>query len=155
MTNKKRSMADDIIGAIREGTKKWTKTIKSEERAPSTRSYRRVRMTAERGTSFKEAAEEIMRSAYNQASGNGIYPANARQIMYAARPFIQKATGKPLKSEYFTQVLLPNYLGEHSYITDNWNVVYDARGHFSEPHTDKVFGVGTLAVRNYLDSLRE
>jgi len=27
-----RSMADDIIGVIREGTKKWTRTVKAEER---------------------------------------------------------------------------------------------------------------------------
>jgi hypothetical protein len=83
-----RSMADDIIGVIREGTKKWTKTVKAEERSPASRSYRYARMTRERGISFKEAAVEIMESAYLKVSGNGEYPANARQIMYAARPHI-------------------------------------------------------------------
>jgi hypothetical protein len=31
-----------------------------------------------------------------------------------------------------------------------WNVIYDARGHFTEPHSDKSFGIGTLEVRRYL-----
>ena len=34
-----RSMAADIIGVIREGTEKWTKTVKAEERSPASRSY--------------------------------------------------------------------------------------------------------------------
>jgi len=34
---KPRSMAADIIGVVREGTKKWTKTIKAEERSPVSR----------------------------------------------------------------------------------------------------------------------
>jgi hypothetical protein len=33
-------MANDIIGAIRAGTKKWTSTKKSEERSPASRTYR-------------------------------------------------------------------------------------------------------------------
>jgi hypothetical protein len=33
----------------------------------------------------------------------------------------------------------------------DWDVVYDARGHFTEPHTGKSFGIGTLEVRQYLN----
>jgi hypothetical protein len=80
-----RDMANDIIGLIREGTKKWTRTRKAEERSPASRSYRCSRMTRDRGVSFKDAAAQIMEAAYLKASGNGQYPANARQIMYAAR----------------------------------------------------------------------
>src|SRR5262249_18603464 len=36
-----------------------------------------------------------------------------------------------------------------------WDVVYDARGHFTEPHDGKTFGVDTLEVRSYLASLHE
>ena len=93
---KKSDMAADIIGAVKAGTKKWTRTVKAEERNPVSRSYRHARMTQERGVSFKDAAEQIMEEAYNKASGNSAYPANARQIMYAARKFIQDKTGKPL-----------------------------------------------------------
>ena len=48
-----RDMANDIIGLIREGTKKWTKTRKAEERSPASRSYRYSRMTRERGVSVQ------------------------------------------------------------------------------------------------------
>jgi hypothetical protein len=147
-----RSMAADIIGVIREGTKKWTRTVKAEERSPASRYYRHVRMTRERGVSFKEAAAQIMEEAYRKVSGNGQYPANARQLMYACRPHIQKVTGKPLKDNYFTQTLLPDYLDETGV---DWNVVYDARGHFTEPHNGDSFGVGTLQVREYLTLLHE
>jgi hypothetical protein len=151
-SDRPRDMASDIIGLVREGTKKWTKTRKAEERSPASRSYRYSRMTRERGVSFKEAAEQIMKSAYDKVSGNGRLPANARQVMYAARPHIQKATGKELESNYFTQTLLPDYLQETG---AEWDVVYDARGHFSEPHDGKSFGIGTLEVRGYLANLRD
>jgi hypothetical protein len=147
-----KGMAADIIGAIREGTKKWTKTRKSEERNPASRSYRLVRMTRERTVQFREAAWEVMEKAYLQASGDRKDPANARQIMYAARKHIQNKTGKPLNSAYFTQVLLPDYLAEKRL---DWDVVWDARGHFKEPHTRVNFGIGTLEVRAYLKSLQE
>ena len=51
-------MANDIIGAIRAGTSKWTRTRKTEERSPASRRYRYARMTRERGISLKEAAAE-------------------------------------------------------------------------------------------------
>jgi hypothetical protein len=35
----------------------------------------------------------------------------------------------------------------------NWDVVFDDRGHFREPHTGLVFGLGTLAVREYLSKI--
>ena len=109
---KKSDMAADIIGLVKEGTKKWTRTVKAEERNPVSRSYRHARMTQTRGVSFKDAAAQIMEDAYNKVSDNGRLPANARQIMYAARPYIQEKTGKPLKDSYFTQTLLPNYVME-------------------------------------------
>jgi hypothetical protein len=146
-SNPPRDMANDIMGVLRKGTKKWTKTRKAEERSPASRSYRAQRMTRERGASFKDAASEIMEDVYNRVSGNGALPANARQIMYAARGHIQKVTGRQLESNYFTQTLLPDYVEENNV---DWDVVYDARGHFTEPHTKTSFGIGTLEVRNYL-----
>jgi hypothetical protein len=147
-SDRPRDLANDIIGLVREGTKKWTRTRKAEERNPASRSYRVSRMTRERGVSFKEAAAQIMEEAYLKVSGNGQYPANARQLMYAARGHIQKVTGRQLESNYFTQTLLPDYMEEHG--TLDWDVVYDARGHFTEPHGKKSFGIGTLEVRDYL-----
>ena len=154
------TMADDIIGAVLQGTKKWTRTVKAEERSPASRSYRFARMTRrERGVQFKEAAAEIMEQAYLKASGNedgnGPNWANARQVMYAARGHIQKATGKPLGDSYFTQTLLPDFMSENPELTVGWNINYDARGHFKEPHSGKIFGVGTQEVRSYLAGLHD
>jgi hypothetical protein len=148
-----RGMAADIIDVVMAGTKKWARTRKQEERAPASRLYRYARMTQERGIQFKEAAWEIMPKAYAKASGDGSLPANARQIMYAARPHIQTETGKALRDDYFTQTLLPDYLDEHPDL--DWNVVYDARGHFTEPHGGRSFGIGTLEVRAYLNQLHD
>ena len=145
--NKSRDLASDIIDAVREGTKKWTRTVKAEERSPASRAYRASRMTRERGTSIKEAAAQIMEAAYMEVSGDGQLPANARQIMYKARPHIQKETGRQLDDNYFTQSILPDYMEEYDV---DWDVIYDARGHFTEPHGGETFGIGTLEVRSYL-----
>jgi hypothetical protein len=96
-----RDMANDLITLMYRGTKRWTRTVKAEERKPASRSFRAQRMTRGRGVSFKDAAAEIMEKAYNKVSGNGLYPANARQIMYAARPHIQEKTGRQLDDNGF------------------------------------------------------
>lgn len=101
----------------------------------------------------KAAAWQVMEQAYLKASNNGTLPANARQMMYAARPLIIKLIGKatPWKNTAtFTQGLLPDYMEAHPDQCANWDVVFDDRGHFAEPHTARRIGVGTLAVRNYI-----
>jgi hypothetical protein len=151
---KRGDMARDLVDVIEKGTAKWAKTKKSEERHPGYVRYRRTRMTMARGTSQKEAAEQVMEEAYMLASANGTLPAAARQVMYAARPKIQALTdGKRLDDQYFCQTLLPNYMEEHGV---NWDVVFDARGHFTEPHGEatKIVALGTLEVRGYLADLR-
>ncbi len=104
-----------------------------------------------RGMSLKTAAWMVMPDAYDDASGRGQYPANARQIMYAARRRILEPTGKTkLDDRYFTQTLLPDYVDEHPGETAGWDVVFDARGHFTEPHTNREVSLGTIEVREYL-----
>lgn len=101
----------------------------------------------------KAAAWQVMEQAYLKASNNGTLPANARQMMYAARPLIIELIGKatPWKNTAtFTQGLLPDYMEAHPDQCANWDVVFDDRGHFAEPHTARRIGVGTLAVRNYI-----
>jgi DNA topoisomerase VI subunit B len=99
----------------------------------------------------KEAASVVMEDAYNAAGGAEGLPANARQIMYAARPLVLELTGGKLwkNSSYFTQHLLPNFVEEHPELTQGWDVVFDDRGHFIEPHTQTRIGIGTVAVRDY------
>ncbi len=107
--------------------------------------------------SAKTAAWQSMEAAYLKASGNGKYPANARQIMYAARRQVIELTGKTRpwsKDSYFTQKLLPAYIDAHPDQTANWDVVYDVRGHLREPHTGRMVELGTLAVRSYIQDWR-
>jgi Topoisomerase 6 subunit A/Spo11, Toprim domain len=153
MTNRPRNIANDMLDAVETATSKWTRQKKSEERHPGNIRYRASRMTREPRTTQKEAAWEVMEQAYMAASGNGTLPASARQIYYQARPKIMAMTeDKELAYGYFSQILLPDYIEEHG---EDWNVVYDARGHFIEPHTNRRIGCGTIEVGNYLHALKE
>jgi hypothetical protein len=105
--------------------------------------------------SIRDAAFAIMEEAYLKASANGTLPAHARQVMYAARPYIQRTADKELGQrfdQYFTQQLLPEYIEEYGV---SWNVVYDARGNFAEPHTKVKVPLGTLQVRGYLSRIQQ
>lgn len=135
-----------ILDAVQGVTKKWAQQRKAEERSTRRASDRRYVFRA-RALTVKDAAYSVMEAAYLRASSNGQLPANARQIMYAARPRIQQMTGKPLNDAYFTQVLLPDYMEACGV---NWDVVFDARGHFEEPHTQRLVPLGTIGVRDYL-----
>jgi Topoisomerase 6 subunit A/Spo11, Toprim domain len=146
--------SDKIIGAVQSVTKKWAKQRKREEREASAASNRRYVMTRRRHISIKEAAWCVMEEAYLKASGGGKLPAHARQIMYAARGPIQKMSDRTLGNDfdkYFTQQILPNYIEEEEGV--DWNVVFDARGHFHEPHTGLQVPLGTLQVRKYLNRI--
>jgi hypothetical protein len=63
---------------------------------------------------------------------------------------------KGLNAQYFTQTLVPDYMTEHPEETAGWDVVFDERGHFREPHLqngrERIIGLGTLAVRQYIAS---
>src|SRR5206468_716954 len=101
-----------------------------------------------------EAANQVMEDAYLHASGNKSDPANARQVMYAARPRVMELTdGKCWShSSYFTQTLLPKFIEANPELTKDWNVIFDARGRLIEPHTGRRIDLGTLEVRNYLQT---
>ena len=137
-----------IIKTLESVTAKWTKQRKQEERGRA--QSRRAALTQYRGPSIKWAASVVMEEAYQKASGQGTLPASARQIYYAARNKIMEMTGKTeLESQYFTQTILPAYVAEHPEKTAKWDVTYDARGHFAEPHTRIITPLGTLDVRRY------
>ena len=155
MTNARpRNIANDIIDAVETATSKWTRQKKSEERQPGNIRYRASRMTREPRTTQKEAAWQVMKEAYLAASGGQLQlPAKTRQIFYQARPKIMALTeDKELQYNYFSQTLVPDYVEENGV---DWNVVYDARGHFEEPHTNRSIGCGTIEVRNYLHAVKE
>jgi hypothetical protein len=147
-----KSIADDIIGGLRAVTKKWTSQRKREERQASARAHRRERLLRSYRETTKDIAWEIMEKAYLTASNDNTLPATARQVMYAARPEIQERTGRKLDDQYFTQTLLPDYIEERGV---KWDVVFDDRGHFREPHTKRSIGLGTLKVRQYESEIGE
>jgi len=144
--------------ALRKATKgvtnKWAKVRKAEERRSSQCYSRSYYMYSDR-IYIKDVAYKVMEQAYMKASDNGTLPANARQIMYAARPLIlAEATKDKFQSKYFTQHLLPDYLEEHPEQTARWDVVFDARGQLMEPHTKTEVRLGTIGVREYLNKIR-
>ncbi len=140
-----KSFSESLAGAVQKTTKEWAAIKKKEER--DRRMAARLREKYFVGhslrTTIKEAAHAAIPEAYRKAGG-GRYAVNARQLMYAARLAIQERTGQPLNDAYFTQTLLPDYIREHQEETADWDVVYDARGHLSEPHTEKRVNLGTL-----------
>ena len=55
-------------------------------------------------------------------------------------------------SHYFTQTLLVDYIEKTG---AGWDIIWDERSHFREPHTGREIGLGTLAVPDYLASHRD
>jgi hypothetical protein len=147
------TLAERLRASVLDVTKDWAKQRKAEERHASAEINRRARLIRRSDYyNFRSAAFEVMRKAYMAASANGTLPALARQVMYQARPFIQdKMGGQPLNDQYFCQQLLPDYIEEYGV---HWDIVYDDRGHFFEPHTERSFGLGTISVRDYLANVK-
>ena len=139
--------ADDIKKGLTKNLANFTKQRKAEEKHLSAARWRMSRIREVRGMFLTEAANKVMKECYMKASDNNRLPATARQIYYVARPLIEERTGKPLDYKYFSQTLLPNYVSEHAAECVDWDVAYDDRGHFMEPHTERVIGLGTLNVR--------
>jgi DNA topoisomerase VI subunit B len=140
---------EDLVEGV---TKDWYAQRKREEKEASRKYERRDRLASTKKISIKDAAWQVMEEAYQKASDSGALPAQPRQIMYAARPFILTMTGKDtLDDAYFTQTLLVDYVNEHTDPCANWDIVWDARGTFMEPHTGTGVPLGTLEVREYLN----
>jgi hypothetical protein len=148
------SMADALAGVVRSVGKSWKQ---AKQRADREDRVSRRDLSYMRGgysrTTIREVAFRVMEAAYLKASGGGRYPANARQIYYAARPAIlAEADADSLDSQYFTQELLKSYLEQRR---PGWDVIYDARGHFAEPHRNgrdrqPPVGLGGAEVREYV-----
>ena len=147
------SLSDAILAAGKSVTGNWKKAKKRQDRI-SQSSLAELRRCRPRPTSIKEAVFDVMEDAYRKASSDGRYYANARQIMYAARPLVLKLTdGRIWKnSNYFTQRLLKDYLEYHQ---PDWKIVWDARGHLHEPHTGRTVDLGGLKVMEYTNAWKD
>jgi hypothetical protein len=149
----RKTPAEVIAELVKGGTKRWAEQRKAEERHARAKANRddRIVYSRVRKATTKAVAYNVMPRAYRDASSNGTLPANARQIYYAARREILERTGKTeLDSQYFCQDLLIDYVRETGV---DWDIVWDDRGHFTEPHTKHAFGLGTIAVRKYLAAI--
>jgi hypothetical protein len=151
------SVAKTIADMLAKSTDRWAKQRKAEIRDASARFRRADRMSRrDRPMKQTEASIRVMQKAYLTASANGTLPANPRQIYYAARPEMLRLTElREIRSDYFSQQLLINYMNRYPDLTAGWNIAWDDRGHFSEPHTGREIGLGTLAVRGYIATLRK
>jgi hypothetical protein len=151
------SVAKTIADMLAKSTDRWAKQRKAEIRDANARFRRSDRMSRRHRTLKQtEAAERLMHRAYLTASANGTLPANPRQIYYAARPEMLRLTElSSISSNYFTQTLLIAFMKANPRLTADWNMAWDDRGHFSEPHTNHEIGLGTLAVRGYINRLRD
>jgi hypothetical protein len=149
------TVARGLTRMVAKATGRWERQKTAEIRHSQAALRRQEALTTrDKPMSIKEAAYEVMAEAYRHAAG-AIGIANARQVMYAARPHILALTGRTsFDDQYFTQTLLPDYQREHPVETAHWDVCYDARGHFTEPHTGRKIGLGTLEVRQYLAARR-
>ena len=148
-------VAAAVVKVVRDVTKTWAKVRKAEERDASRRERREELMTRRRPESQKQVAFEVMEQAYLKVSGPKNLTANARQIMYVARAEIQERSERSLDDSYFTQTLLPDFMAANMELTANWKVAFDDRGHFADPHTGLMIGLGTVAVREYIEDLHE
>lgn len=98
--------------------------------------------------SQKDAALKVCAEAYMQASAGNTLPTMFRQIYYVARPLIEQLSGKLMDDGSFREVL-KQFMMENRELTSSWDVLFDPRGHFAEPHTRSYFGMGTKQVREY------
>lgn len=141
---------DIIVKAVEGVTAEWKRQRDREKRDARSAISRREAFVKATKVSVKDAAWHVMEAAYLQASGT-LSAATARQIYYQARGPIQEITGKTgLNSQYFSQTLVPEYERQNPETASSWDVLYDARGDFHEPHTGRSVPLGTLEVRGYL-----
>jgi hypothetical protein len=147
------SLAQALESAILKVSEDWKKAKQQADKEDRVtgRALERMRYRTIPKTTVREATFRVMERAYNHASSNGRYLANARQIMYAARPLVLELTDGGIwrNSNYFTQTLLKDYIEiyEPAWVS---RVVWDARGHLSEPHMGKVIGIGGAEVMEYV-----
>jgi len=149
-------MLEALQTAVESVSKDWKVAKRSADKEDRVQRHALERMRSRvryQELSIKDAAHFMMERAYLAASAQGTLPATARQVMYAARPLVLWLTGGKCWSDsaYFTQHLLPDFMEEYLE-SDAWNVVFDARGHFREPHTEGRTDLGTLEVRQYVES---
>jgi DNA topoisomerase VI subunit B len=146
-------VADDLAKAILKCTASWSRVRRADERHADKEERTRARMERATKLTFKAAAWQVIPEAYRKASTDFKYRGiPARQVWYKARPLLLKLGIDEglLKDVRFTQHFLPDFIKANPELTKEWDVVYDARGKLTEPHTGRAVPLGTLHVRSYM-----
>jgi DNA topoisomerase VI subunit B len=142
-----------VAAAVTNVTANWTrfqKKLEKSQQAAEREQRRQLRTVGDGFITLVEAAEQVMEAAYLKARGPVQAPVRPRQIMYVARKDLERLSGQTLRSDYFSQTLLIGFMRAHPDLTKDWQINWDERGHFEEPHGGVRIGIGTEAVREYL-----
>ena len=146
--------AGEKIGAVRGITKKWAKQRKREERDAAAAINRRYVMTRRRSVCVRNAAFASMNE---RPEGQRQWPpACARRADHLTQHGLI-SNNTPTKSSAIGSISTSrnSCCSVHRDVGVIWNVVYDARGNFTEPHTKIKVPLGTLPVRGYLARIRQ
>lgn len=147
-------VGEAISNAVRLVCVEWDKieTAKIRSHEQAERLLKKYSDQQNQTRTLKDVVFENLPSIYATVTGNKQYAGAARQLFYAMRTVVlRELPEKELDDVYFTQNLLPAFMREHSKLSADWDVIYDDRGHFTEPHTELVLGLGTRSVRRYLN----
>lgn len=107
------------------------------EKKRAEREGRRAELSATRrqNTSLRTVVFTVIPEAAKRASANFTLPFTARQHYYQVRPLAQQYTSKELTYSYFTPPLLTEYEDIFGSLK---GLVYEPRGHFTEPHKEVI-----------------
>jgi hypothetical protein len=99
----------------------------------------------ERRLSQKDVVLENLDQAIADASGDGEYRFNERQLFYQLRPIVLEETGQPLQIGNFKSILT-DYENDYGEIEGMYR---EPRGSIYHPHRHETISLGTLTVENY------
>jgi Topoisomerase 6 subunit A/Spo11, Toprim domain len=99
----------------------------------------------EKKRSIKDAVLENLDNAIADASGDGEFRFNERQIFYRLRPIVLEETGQPLLIGNFKGIIT-DYEAEHGEIAGMYR---EPRGSIYHPHRKETITLGTLMVEDY------
>lgn len=121
-----------------------------EAAKPALKSARASIKKRKAGLSIIDAAAHVLPPALDRATDGGRLPAMIRQVYYAARPALLERTGKEMIGyNWFAGTVVPHHLAANPELA-RFDILYDERGHFIEPHAGTLHGLSTLGVRQYL-----
>jgi DNA topoisomerase VI subunit B len=141
---------DRIEECLKVVAKDWAKLKRKKRRSEQATLRELKTISTVKQLKPKQVAFKVMEQAYMAASNNNSLPASARQIFYQIRPLILEHCSELWTYESFSR-WLTEFLGKFPEIAGNWNVTYDPRGKFYEPHTGRIVDLGTKGVRKYIN----